>query len=331
MPSKKIRVVAIWLWLNGLYYLFNAVVITSVILILVSLETAVGGSKFVMLQDNYPLILIPLGYAFLSYFYQHNAFKILSLTRRSFYMACFLIMGHFIFLVSTILALNYLLSSFSSKGTIPDFVTILISLNPLILVPIICIILLAISNKEFENQEKKLSNKAIILIFLFSILPIFISVFLIIWGTTEVLDTDYNYAKVQNQTDFVIYKPDKLQTGMHYGYKFNYKAEDDSVVFAIAPNIMDGRMIVVSQYSTIKTGSASIVSNIKNTCKEESRVCNFPEVNVSKSKTGKAYYFEGMDPKEYEIIYDTIDGTTVSASFVSYSTSESYTFLDQLK
>jgi len=331
VPSIRVRLVALWLWLNSFYYLFNAFVIVAILLILVSLETGAGGSTFVILKDNYPIILIPFGYTLVSFIYQHNAFKLLSLTKKSFYVACFLIMAHFALTLSTVFSMNYLLSSVSKQDLVPQSLSSITSFNFLLIIPIICIILLAFSYKEFENSEKKLSGKASFSIIIFSIIPIFLSIFLIIWGTTTTLDTDYNYASTQNATDYVIYKPEKPPLDMHYAVKYKTDNTDNSVQFILEPNKYDGRMIIVLQYSTIKKSSENIVSNLKQSCKDEKRICNPYDVSVFKSKTGKATYFESSNPKQFNIIYDTIDGTTVEAGFINVSLTDALDFLSFLK
>lgn len=329
-PSIKVRLVAIWLWLSSFYYLFNAFVISATILILVSLEIATNGSKFVILQDNYIVILFPLFFTFISFLYQYNSFKLISLTKKSFYMSCFLVLGHFIFNLTTILAMNFLLSAMSKQNIVPSIYSSLVGINFLIILPVICIVLLAFSYKEFNYSERRLSTKAHISIIFFSVLPVLLSIFLIIWGTTEILDTDFNYAKTQNVTEFVIYKPEIIPTGMFYATKFQSKKEDSSVTFLLLNKKDSTRVITVSQYSSIKKDSASLLTEAVKACKEVRNDCTVQDVIVTKSKTGKGKYVPSQNVNQYIIIYDTKDGTTVLAGFFNFSTDSALTFINSL-
>lgn len=224
---KIIKTISALIFLIASLYILSTV---SMLGIIVIMEHSMGAADLVFSFLKYfPTFgIIPIMFSFVTFFFFYLAFKIRNGSKFSLWLA-----------VSSLLIIPTLAAIFSqiiispivklvagydsSVKSIPSSYLSLSNLrfgDPIFVLAVISLVLIAISFKRFHFHNDPISNKAKVFLALVAFILIIPSVSVVSLDYVKSQDTDYGYTKAKTAAGYHIYKPSPVPNGLTYASKF---------------------------------------------------------------------------------------------------------------
>ena len=224
---KIIKTISVLIFLIASLYILSTVSLLGIIIIM---ERSMGAGDLVFSFLKYfPTFgIIPIMFSFVTFFFFYLAFKIRNGSKFSFWFGIpsLLIFPAFVAFLSQILMSPFvkLATSYNySDKSIPSFPlnpSNLRFVDPIFILSIISVVLIAISFKKFHFNNDPISNKVKVFLALVAVILIIPTVSIISIDYLKAQDTDYGYTKVKTAAGYHIYKPSSVPNGLTYTTKF---------------------------------------------------------------------------------------------------------------